>query len=360
MELNKTRILHLTNVMDIGGVQKIIYEICAGTQQAFDRIVVASSGGEYADKVEKIGVQHVIIPDLSTKNICDICRLKHTLTRIVKENSISLIHCHHRMAVLYAKLWFNGVTIVYNNHTIYSDKKLMSHFILRNINLIADGVQAKRNLSDYFRLNKEKITVINNAVEKYNGRFTAIKEIDEEKSKGQFIVMNCSRLHPQKAVRYFIEAASILHNKGLQIKFFIVGDGEEKEILKKMVFDLGLEKTVFFLGFRNDIKNTIWNCNILVQTSIYEGLPLTPMEAFSVKRAVIGTDIDGTREVIHNGVNGLLAKSRDANSIAEMIEKVYNDRTLLELLGNQAYDSFLNEFCADVMVNHYLDYYKEL
>ena len=56
MELNKTRILHLTNVMDIGGVQKIIYEICAGTQQAFDRIVVASSGGEYADKVEKIGV----------------------------------------------------------------------------------------------------------------------------------------------------------------------------------------------------------------------------------------------------------------------------------------------------------------
>lgn len=360
MDLQETRILHLTNVMDIGGVQKIIYEICSGTQKAFEKIVVASSGGEYADKVEKLGIQHVLIPDLSLKNIREIHRLKRILIQVVKQNDINLIHCHHRMAVFYAKLWFKGVPIIYNNHTIYSDKKWMSHFVLRNIKLVADGIQSKKNLTDFFGLDEKRITVINNAVDKYKGNFVDIEEIAEEKRKGQFIVMNCSRLHPQKAVNYFIEAASILRDQGLHIKFFIVGDGEEKKALEKLVSDLDIEDCVSFLGFRNDIKNTIWNCDLLVQTSIYEGLPLTPMEAFSVKRAVVGTDIEGTREVIHNGINGLLAENRNAKSIAEMIEKVYYDRHLLEQLSNQAYESFLNEFCADVMVNHYLDFYRGL
>ena len=360
MNLQETRILHITNVMDIGGVQKIIYEICLGTQKAFEKIFVASSGGEYADKVEKLGIQHILIPDLSSKNVGEIHKLKKILKQVIKENDINLIHCHHRMAVFYAKLWFKDVSIIYNNHTIYSNKKWMSHFTLRNIKIVADGIQAKRNLTDYFELDEKQITVINNAVDEYKGVFEEIEEIAEEKRKGQFIVMNCSRLHPQKAVNYFIEAASILRDKGLQIKFFIVGDGEERKALEKLVSDLNLESHVFFLGFLDNIKNTIWNCDLLVQTSIYEGLPLTPMEAFSVKRTVIGTDIEGTREVIHDGVNGLLAENRSPKSIAEMIEKLYYDRQLLEQLSNQAYESFLNEFCADVMVNRYLDFYRGL
>lgn len=360
MNINETRILHLTNVMGIGGVEKIIYEICLGTKNDFKNIIVASTGGEYAERLVQLGIKHESIPDITTNNIYEVFKLKKKLKEIITENKINLIHCHHRRAVLYAKLLFPHIKIVYSNHTIYTDKKIMTRFILRGIELIADGVQAKLNLTQYFGLNDANIAVINNAVEKDGSKFTGIPEIEKQRNNGQFIVMNCSRLNREKGVEYFIDAANVLCKKGLNIKFFIVGDGSEKECLKKKVSEHKLEKDVFFLGFRNDIKNTIKNADLIVLTSIREGLPLTPMEAFSVKKTIVATDINGTKEVVHDGINGLLAISENADSIADKIEYFYYDRTELESFNERAYESFCNEFCAEVMVEKYRKYYGSL
>ena len=360
MILKDIRVLHLTNVMDIGGVQKIIYQICEGTKDNLDKIIVASTGGEYADKLKEFGIEHITIEDLSSKSIQKILHLKKQLNEIIKLNSINLIHCHHRMAVFYIKLWFPKLTIVYNNHTIYSDKRLLSHFILKNVNLIADGIQAKENLLNFFRLPDENIVIINNAVDEYNGEFNEIFEIEKAKNNGKFIVMNCSRLHPQKGVNYFIEAAEILLNKGFDIAFFIVGDGPLRNELQLLVKKKCLGEKIRFLGFRSDIKNTIRNSDLLVQTSIYEGLPLTPMEAFSVKRTVIGTDIEGTREVISDGYNGLLAENKNPKSIADKIEILYKDRAKLNEYEINAYKTFTVRFSSKIMINKYLDFYKNL
>ena len=360
MDTKASCILHLTNVMDIGGVQKIIYELCDGTKEEFEKVVVASTGGYYADKIENLGIEHVIIPDLSTKNIKNIIKLKNILSKIVNENKINVIHCHHRMAVFYAKLWFNNLKIIYNNHTIYSDKRLLSKIVLNKVYIVADGVQAKNNLTEYFKLPDNNITIINNAVDKFDGNFSEINEISSARDSNNFIVLNCSRLHPQKGVQYFIEAADILKKKKLHISFFIVGDGPLKKELCDMVKEKNLEEYVKFMGFRKDVKNTIKNCDILVQTSIYEGLPLTPMEAFSVGKTVVATDIDGTREVVHDRINGLLAETKNSDSIAEKIELLYNNRKLLHDLEEGATISFEKEFCSDVMIKKYINFYSSL
>ena len=360
MNLKDIRILHLTNVMDIGGVQKIVYQICEGTKGNLDRIVVASAGGEYADKLQKIGIEHITIEDLSSKSLLKIIHLKKQLSNIIIQNKINLIHCHHRMAVFYIKLWFPKVVIIYNNHTIYSDKRVLSHFTLKNVNLIADGVQAKANLVNFFKLPDKNITIINNAVDEYNGEFYAISEIEKARKEGKFIVMNCSRLHPQKGVNYFIDAAEILLNKGFNIAFFIVGDGPLRNELQLLVGDRGLAENIIFLGFRSDVKSTIRNSDLLVQTSVYEGLPLTPMEAFSVKRAVIGTDIEGTREVIMDGYNGLLAENKNPRSIADKIEILYKDRNKLNEYELNAYKTFTDQFSSKIMIKKYLDFYKKV
>ena len=359
MNLKESRILHLTNVMDIGGVQKIIYELCEGTRYSFDKIIVASTGGLYSQKIETLGINHIVIPDLSTKKIKEIAKLKKILNKIVNDNKINVIHCHHRMAVFYAKLWFGNLKIIYNNHTIYSDKKFLSKIVLKNTLIIADGVQAKNNITDYFGIPDKNITIINNAVDKFDGCYTEINSISKARKNNNFIVMNCSRLHPQKGVEYFIEAAEILMKKELHISFFIVGDGPLNEELCDMVNKKKLDKYVNFMGFRRDIKNTIKNCDILVQTSIYEGLPLTPMEAFSVGKAVVATDIDGTREVVHDGINGLLAETKNPASIAEKIEALYKNRKLLHELEQGAANSFEREFCADVMIKKYIQFYDK-
>lgn len=360
MKLSNISILHITNNLGYGGVQKIIYQLCDATKNEMKNVKVASCGGVYVERLNDIGIEHYVIPDLSTKNPLEMIKIIRKLTKIVKDNRINVIHCHHRMAVLYAKLIPVKVKIIYNNHTIYSDKKQYTHFVLKNVDIIADGVKAKKNVTDFFNIDEKYVTVINNAVDEYDGKSEEIPQIKEKRDEGYFIVMNSARLHPQKGMNYFVEAADILIKKGCKIAFFIVGDGPLKKEITDLVKNRKLEEDIIFLGFRKDIKNTIMQTDILVLTSIYEGLPLTPMEAFSVKKAVVATDIEGTREVVHDGFNGLLAETKNPAAIASAIEELYNNREILGKYCENAYITYLNEFSLKQFKQEYIKFYKHL
>ncbi len=360
MELSKIRILHITNNLGFGGVQKIIYQLCDISKNEFATIKVASGGGVYVNKIEKFGIEYIDIPNLCTKNPIEIISNYNTLKKVVRENKINIIHCHHRMAVYYAKMIPGDIKIVYNNHTIYSDKAKSTHKLLKGITIVADGEKAKENVTDFFGIDEKFVTVINNAVDEFDGKHQEIEEISKSREEGKFIVMNSARLHPQKGMDYFVEAAKILIEKKCNIRFFIVGDGPLKDEITGLVKKYNLEKDVIFLGFRKDIKNTISQSDLLVLTSVYEGLPLTPMEAFSVKKAVVATDIDGTREVVEDGYNGLLAETKNPADIAEKIERLYIDKELLEKCCENAYRTYKDKFSMDTFRNKYFKFYKAL
>lgn len=360
MDLQSIRILHITDDMGFGGVQKVIYQLCDYTRKEFEYISVASVGGEFADKLLELEIDHFKIVDITKKNISNILEGVKEIQCIVDSHNINVIHCHHRMAVLYAKLIRRNLKIIYNNHTIYSDKPFFSNLVLRNVNIIADGQKAKDNVTDFFKITKDKIRIIYNAVDVFDGNYNAVDEIRNEKNKGKFIVLNSARLHPQKGMQYYIEAAEILLNKGLNISFFVVGDGPLHDEIIELVKTKGLGEDIHFLGYRKDIKNVISQVDLLVLTSIYEGLPLTPMEAFSVHKAVVGTNIDGTREVIEHNVNGLLAESKNPESIAGCIEKLYYDEKLLHQYNEAAYSTYITKFSIGPFVDNYLNYYSEI
>lgn len=360
MNKSEIRILHITNTLTIGGVQKVIYQLCNGTRNEFAKVVVASTGGEYVEKLMQIGVDHFKIGDITNKKPNNIYKIYRSIAEIVRKYDINIIHCHHRMAVFYAKLFKNKAKIIYNNHTIYSDQPKLTHYLLRGIHIIADGVKAKENVVSFFGIPDKNVVVINNAVDFYSGEKTDIPEILNRKERGDFIVLNSSRLHSQKGVNYYIDAAKILTDKGYRISFFIVGDGELHNQIVEQIKRLGLEDKVVLLGFRQDIKNVIVQADVLVLTSIYEGLPLTPMEAFSVSKAVIATDIDGTREVVEDGYDGLLAETKNPTSIAEKIERVYLDRAFLEKLDGNAYKAFEKKFSIEPFIRRYIDFYESI
>ena len=360
MTISNIRILHITNNLGYGGVQKIIYQLCEGTKDSFDKVVVASCGGVYVHRLQNIGVDHYTIPDVSTKSPREIMQIIKVLDKVIEENNINVIQCHHRMALLFAKRYKNKVKIIYNNHTTYSNKALLTHHLLKNVDIIAVGKQAKRNVTEYFKVSDNKIVVINNTVDAYKGDFNEVAEMTQRRRNGDFIVLNVGRMHPQKAMNYYIDAAKILVDKGYNISFFIAGDGPLRKEIEQQIHSLNLEKNVVLLGFRKDVPNVISQADVMVMTSIYEGLPLTPLEAFSVKKAVIGTNIEGTNEVIVDGYNGLLAESRNAESIAEKIERVYLNRDLLEKYNENAFATYVNKFSPQKFIEQYLNYYKNL
>ena len=97
----------------------------------------------------------------------------------------------------------------------------------------------------------------------------------------------------------------------------------------------------------------------IVLSSLWEGLPLTPIEAFSVHRPVIGTAVDGTKEIIENGNNGFLIAPRSAQEIAEkVIELAQNEKERLEM-GEHAYITYKEKFDFSVFQANVLDFYKQ-
>lgn len=359
MEIGDIRVLHLTNNLDIGGVQKVIYQLCKIQNKKFDKIIVASTGGIYENRIKELGIEHHKINDLS--DIKKSLNNYFILKKIIRDNHINVIHCHHRMAVFYAKLLGSNIDIIYNNHTIYSDKRLFSHILLRkNVFIIADGIKAKENVINFFKIPGTKVTVIPNAVEDFDGKVEEIPEIKKSKSEGNFVVMNASRLHPQKGLQYFLAAAKLIVSKYDDVEFFLVGDGPLKKDIYIYIEKNDLKNKIHLLGFRKDIKSTIFQCDVLVLSSIYEGLPLTPMEAFSVSKAVIGSNIDGTNEVIENQYNGLLFENKNYQDLASCIENVYKNRELLQKLNSNAYITYKEKFGIEAFSKKYLEFYSNI
>ena len=359
MELSDAKILHITNGLGYGGVQKVILQLCETTKSNFSKIVVCADEGVHVEELNKMGIPFYQIPNMENKDPKTVFTIIRTLRKIVKEEDIDIIHCHHRMAVLFSKLAGNK-NIIYNNHTIYDNKKKLTHYVLRNVDIIADGLKVKDNVCEFFGMPENKVNVIYNAVDDFDGKIELVDEIAKAREKGFFIVGNSGRLHEQKGMEYYVRAAYELKKKHSKIKFFIVGDGAEREKIEALINELGLKEDIILLGFRSDIKNVISQMDVLVLTSIYEGLPLTPMEAFSVGKAVIATNIDGTKEVVEDEYNGLLVESKNPESIANGIQRVYQDSQLLKNLGKNARKTYETKFSLEIFRRKYLNYYDNI
>lgn len=359
MELSDAKILHVTNGLGYGGVQKVILQLCETTKSNFSKIIVCADEGVHVEALNKMEIPFYKIPNMENKDPMTIFTIVRTLRKIIKEEDIDIIHCHHRMAVLFSKLACNK-KIIYNNHTIYDNKQKLTHYVLKDVDIIADGLKVKENVCDFFEMPENKVEVIYNAVDDFDGKIEIVDEIAEARKQGYFIVGNSGRLHEQKGMEYYVRAAYELKKKYSKIKFFIIGDGVERGQIEALIDQLGLKDDIVLLGFRPDIKNVISQLDVLVLTSIYEGLPLTPMEAFSVGKAVIATNIDGTKEVVEDGYNGLLVESKNPESIANGIHSVYRDSQLLEKLGINARKTYETKFSLEIFRRKYLDYYDNI
>ena len=105
-------------------------------------------------------------------------------------------------------------------------------------------------------------------------------------------------------MEYFIEAADVINKKNTKIKYYIIGSGGKEKDLKQMVQKKKLENYIKFMGFRADVQNIMSQSDLIVLSSLWEGLPLTPIEAFSVGKTIVATSVDGTVEIVKNKENG--------------------------------------------------------
>jgi glycosyltransferase len=361
MELKKENILFIVRTMGLGGTENVVLQLCEILSEKVNKIVVCSSGGVHEKKLQEMGIKHYLIPDIASKNPMDMLKSCRSIKSIIDKEQITIVHSHHRMAAFYAEFAApKKVVKVANAHNTFTDKKKLTQLAYRNTKVIAVGETVKKNLTEYFEIPKKQICIIHNAVKPFDGNVVPIKVLYQEHTKGNVLIGNIGRLSEQKGMSYFIEAAEITAKTHPEARFIIVGEGEEKEQLHAQVKAKGLQDKVLFLGYRNDIQNVMSQLDFVVLSSLWEGLPLTPIEAYSVGKTVIGTAVDGTPEIIRDGVDGYLVEQRNPVQLAEKMNELIENPETRKNMGIQAMKRYRNEFSFEKLSERYIAFYEGL
>ena len=353
-ENQKNNILHISRTMDIGGAERIVYQLSSDLKDEFDSVHVASTGGLWESELAAQGIQHHKILDIDSKNPVTVLKLLYSIRQIIKNNEITIVHTHHRMAAFYIrllKLVHPKLIHVYTAHNVFKDKLPLYRFALKNAKSVAVGEAVNKNL-------KEDVVITDSRVI-YNG--VVLKEtddqVDEIISYGGIKLGCIARLSEQKGLTYLLDAMSLLTVK--DIRLFIVGDGELRNELENKVKELDLQDSVTFLGYRKDIVECINSFDFCVLPSVFEGFGLVAIEAFMNSKTLVATDIPGLNEVVTNK-NGILVPAKDPAALASAIDKLAMDETLRQELASQAKKDYENKFSYPLFLENYRELYREL
>jgi glycosyltransferase involved in cell wall biosynthesis len=158
-----------------------------------------------------------------------------------------------------------------------------------------------------------------------------------KKSDGKTRFLFVGRLEKQKGLEYLIQAAKFLKGKNY-FEIVIAGDGEEADNLKKTAAEFEVECIVKFTGKLSEhaLIEQYARCDIFVLPSLWEGLPLTLLEAAAAGLPIIATEVGGIPSVFAHGENALLVNARNSRELAEKMQELMSNKELQKTLSKNA------------------------
>ena len=174
------------------------------------------------------------------------------------------------------------------------------------------------------------------------------------------LVGNVGALVPHKGQRYFIEAAHRVIRHQPDVRFVILGEGELREHLARLVHEHRLEKHVLLPGFRTDILGCIKAFDLFVMSSVTEGLGTSLLDAMACRKAIVATRTGGIPEVVIDGQNGLLVEPRNATALAEAIERLIVDTPRRSAMADAGGRIVRERFTVERMVAETAQVYERL
>ena len=127
------------------------------------------------------------------------------------------------------------------------------------------------------------------------------------------------RLEPQKGHQFLLDAFPRVAAEFPNARLLLIGDGSLRTQLARQAARVGIASHVIFAGFRTDIPRLLDAVDLMVLPSLWEGMPLTALEAAAMAKPIVATDVDGTAEVVQDGVTGRLVPPANASALGDAI-----------------------------------------
>lgn len=198
---------------------------------------------------------------------------------------------------------------------------------------LADGIVFQTKEAQTFFADKivRKSTIIKNPI---NTDFIIPRYLGERKKK----IVTVGKFTEQKNHLLLIDAFSKVAKRIPDYNLVIYGDGVLREEYTKKITELNLRKRVLLPGIKDNIKECIYDASLFVLSSNYEGVSNALLEAMALGLPVISTDCPcgGSREIIDDGINGLLVPVKDIERMSSEMKRVLSDTELMNNLGENA------------------------
>ena len=374
---NKINVLFLFIQMDImGGSERLVYNII----RKIDRRLFAPSvgwffGNEPLADFKALDVPLYHIPKIERFDISTM----RIFAKIIRDNNIHIVNAHHFMSLVYSfygcKLR-NRIKLIYTEHSGWEIegikwkwRKLGSHLLNHVDFSVGVSPSVTRKIVNKFHCNRSRVITILNGVDidafakqneyRYLKRELGIAENDR-------VIGIAANLKKVKNHILLLKAFSELVKAKHNIRLIIIGrgmdnapDNTEKD-LREFVHRNGLKRQVTFLGYRNDMPDLLSIIDIFCLTSKREGLPLSLIEAMAAGIPVVGTDVDGIRDVIIHNRSGFLVPLDDVQALTDRLYELLEDASLRQRLGQYAKLLAREMYSLDKCVNEYQNLFLSL
>jgi starch synthase (maltosyl-transferring) len=178
--------------------------------------------------------------------------------------------------------------------------------------------------------------------------------------QGSRVIVSVGRLDPQKGLVYLLQALpkTIANHKDAHL--LLVGEGSQLVALQKLAQELQIEDRVHFAGWRPDVAEILKASDVLVLSSLWEGMPNVVLEAMATGIPVVATRVEGVDELISSGENGFLVTSESAESLFMGIEEVFRDSKHVSEIVNSAQQHISKHFTWEAIVTKYEKLYEQI
>jgi glycosyltransferase involved in cell wall biosynthesis len=365
----RPRVLHLITSFEIGGTERQAAELLKRLDgERYDvRLAVLRNEGPFYCEIE---ARFPDVPEFPLTSFYDANALRQLmrLRRLFKREKIDILHAHDFYSgfIGAAAARLAGVRVIAcQRHLKLSDRRAhawgtrvihrLAHRILVNSEAIRDHIIEHDNAPS------GKIVVIRNGVLAVS-RANAYNELCSELALNPDVqlVGVVARLQEVKGHRFFIEAAAKVVRSEPDAHFVLVGDGPLRNEITDQAAELGIIDRVHLLGDRTDVTRLISGFDLLVLSSLHEGLPNAVMEAMAAGVTVVATAIGGTKELIVDGKTGFLVPPANADALSDRILFALANKETSRRVAQRALEFVKNRFSIERMVASVEDLYEEM
>jgi glycosyltransferase involved in cell wall biosynthesis len=317
-----------------GGEQQVLYLVSELSRMGIPQLLVCTRGSRMERVARERGLPHAAFPRLGTVDPF----FARALARACARSGANLVHAHdgdaHTAALLARALFRARLPLLVHRRVDFPLRRRRftrwkwNHPAVRRIVCVSAAIaEILRPDLDA----PERLRVVHSGVDPARfppgppeGRLRREYAVPA----GVRIVGNVAALAGHKDYPTFVETAARVLARGVEARFFAVGEGAERAAIEAHRRRLGLDGKVILTGFRPDAARILPELEVLLFPSSTEGLGTTVLDAFLCRVPVVATRAGGIPELVRDGESGLLAEVGDADGLAERVVRVLSDPAL--------------------------------